>query len=99
MVVLMTFVYRHWGHRAACYVGLLAAVSPFDIYYVQEAGMNALLDFLFVLGFTELVETLEGKPAHLIGWVAANIGPAWTHVYDLLAVLLQIGFFACYGVS
>jgi hypothetical protein len=61
--------------------------------------MNSLLAFLFVLAFTELVETFEGKPAHLIGWVAANIGLAWTHAYDLLAVLLQIGFFARYGVS
>ena len=99
MVVLMTFVYRHWGHRAACYVGLLAAVSPFDIYYAQEARMYALLAFLFVLAFTELVETLEGKPVHLIGWVAANIGLAWTHAYGLLAVFLQIGFFACYWAS
>jgi hypothetical protein len=54
---------------------------------------------LFVLAFTELVETLEGKPAHLIGWVAANIGLAWTHAYGLLAVLLQLGFFACYWIS
>ncbi len=99
LVVLMRFVDRRWGHRAACYVGLLAAVSPFDIYYAQEARMYALLAFLFVLAFIELVETLEGKPAHLIGWVAANIGLAWTHAYGLLAVLLQLGFFACYWAA
>ena len=99
LVVLIGFVHRHWGHRAACYVGLLAAVSPFDIYYAQEARMYAQLAFFFVLAFTELVETLEGKPAHLIGWVVANIGLAWTHAYGLLAVMLQVGFFACYWVS
>jgi hypothetical protein len=99
LVVMIRFVYRHWGHRAACYVGLLAALSPFDIYYAQEARMYALLTFLFVLAFTELVETLEGKPAHLIGWVAANIGLAWTHAYGLMTVFLQVGFFACYWTS
>ncbi len=98
LVVMMGFVYRHWGHRAACYVGLLAAVSPFDIYYAQEARMYALLSFLFALAFVELVETIQGKPAHLIGWVAANIALAWTHAYGLMAVFLQIGFFACYEI-
>src|ERR1039457_7106763 len=32
-------------------------------------------------------------------WVIANIGLAWTHVYGLLAVLLPLGFFACYWAS
>jgi hypothetical protein len=99
LVVMITFVYRHWGHRTACYVGLLAALSPFDIYYAQEGRMYALLAFLFVLAFTELVEALEGKPVHLIGWVAANIGLAWTHAYGLLTVVLQIGFFVCYAFA
>ena len=99
LMVMIRFVRRYWGHRAAGCVGLLAALSPFDIYYAQEARMYALLSFLFVLAFTELVEALEGKPAHLIGWVAANIGLAWTHAYGLLTVLLQIGFFVCYGVA
>ena len=98
LVVLITFVYRHWGHRAACYVGLLAALSPFDIYYAREARMYALLSFLFVLAYTELVESLAGKPAHLIGWVAANVGLAWTHAYGLLAAFLQIGFFVGYWI-
>jgi len=96
LAVMVRFVFRHWGQRAACYVGLLAAVSPFDIYYAQEARMYALLAFLFVLAFTELVEILDGKPAHLIGWVVANIGLAWTHAYGLMAVFLQVGFFICY---
>jgi hypothetical protein len=96
LAVMMTFVYRRWGHRAACYVGLLAALSPFDIYYAQEARMYTLLTFLFVLGFTKLVRALEGKPAHLIGWVVATTGLAWTHAYGLLAAFLQIGFLAVY---
>src|SRR5271154_1503883 len=96
LAVMMTFVYRRWGHRAACYVGLLAAVSPFDIYYAQEARMYTLLCFLFVLAFVELVEALDGKPAHLFGWVAATTGLAWTHAYGFLAASLQIGFFVVY---
>lgn len=99
LVVMITFVYRRWGYRIAWYVGLLAALSPFDIYYAQEGRMYALLAFLFVLAFTELVESLEGKPTHLIGWVAANIGLAWTHAYGLLAVVLQVGLFVCYGIA
>jgi mannosyltransferase len=96
LAVMMTFVYRRWELRAACYVGWLGALSPFDIYYAQEARMYSLLAFLFVLAFTELVEALEGKPAHLIGWVAATTGLAWTHAYGFLAAFLQIGFFAVY---
>jgi len=96
LAVMMAFVNRRWGHRAACYVGLLAAVSPFDIYYAQEARMYALLAFLFVLAFTELVEALDGKTVHLIGWVAATTGMAWTYAYGLLAAFLQIGFFVLY---
>ncbi len=98
LAVMMAFVYRHWGHRAACYVGWLGALSPFDIYYAQEARMYSLLAFLFVLAFIELVEALEGKPAHLIGWVAATTGLAWTHAYGLLAAFLQIGLFAVYWI-
>lgn len=97
LVVMIAFVRRHWGQHAACWVGLLAALSPFDIYYAQEARMYALLAFLFVLAFTELVEALEGKPVHLIGWVAANIGLAWTHAYGVLTVFLQVALFICYG--
>lgn len=96
LAIMMVFVYRHWGHRAACYVGWFGALSPFDIYYAQEARMYSLLAFLFVLAFIELVEALEGKPAHLIGWVAATTGLAWTHAYGLLAAFLQIGFFVVY---
>jgi hypothetical protein len=92
MTVMVRFVNRRWGHRAAVYVGLLVALSPSDIYYAQEARMYSLLAFLFVLAFTELVEALEGKPAHLIGWVVANVGLAWTHAYGLLTVSLQVGF-------
>ncbi|HUJ70991.1 MAG TPA: glycosyltransferase family 39 protein, partial [Verrucomicrobiae bacterium] len=35
LVVMISFVNRHWGQRAACYVGFLATISPFDIYYAQ----------------------------------------------------------------
>jgi len=96
LAIMMAFVYRHWGHRAACCVGWLGALSPFDIYYAQEARMYSLLAFLFVLAFIELVEALGGKPAHLIGWVLATVGLAWTHAYGLLAAFLQIGFVAVY---
>ncbi len=92
LTVMMAFVNRHWGQRAACYVGLLAAVSPFDIYYAQEARMYALLASLFVLSFIQLADALQGRPACLIGWVAANVGLAWTHVYGLITVFVQIGF-------
>jgi uncharacterized membrane protein len=92
LVVMIAFVYRHWGHRAACYVGLLGALSPFDIYYAQEARMYSLLAFLFVLSFTQLAEALQGRPACLMGWVAANVGLAWTHVYGLITVFIQVGF-------
>ena len=95
---MIAFVNRRWGHRAACYVGLLVAISPFDIYYAQEARMYSLLAFLFVLSFTQLAEALQGRPACLIGWVAANVGLAWTHVYGLITVFVQEGFVLGYWI-
>jgi mannosyltransferase len=92
LAVMIAFVNRHWGQRAACYVGMLGATSPFDIYYAQEARMYALLALLFVLSFTQLADALHGRPAYLMGWVAANVGLAWTHVYGLITVFVQIGF-------
>jgi uncharacterized membrane protein len=96
LAVMIRFVNRHWGYRAACYVGLLAATSPFDIYYAQEARMYSLLALLFVLSFTQLAEALHGRPACLIGWVAANVGLAWTHVYGLITVFVQVWFVLSY---
>jgi len=96
LAVMIAFVNRHWGHRAACYVGLLAAISPFDIYYAQEARMYSLLALFFVLSFTQLVEALQGRPACLIGWVAASVGLAWTHVYGLITVFVQVWFVLAY---
>jgi 4-amino-4-deoxy-L-arabinose transferase-like glycosyltransferase len=96
LAVMVAFVNRRWGHRAACYVGLLGAVSPFDIYYAQETRMYALLAFLFVLSFTQLADALQGRPACLIGWVAASMGLAWTHVYGLITVFVQIWFLFSY---
>lgn len=91
LAVMIFFVRRHWGQRAACYVGLLAAFSPFDIYYAQEARMYALLAFLFVLSYTQLIGVFEGKRHSLILWVVACIGLAWTHVYGVMAVFLEAG--------
>ncbi len=91
LAVMIIFVRRHWGQRAACYVGLLAALSPFDIYYAQEARMYALLAFLFVLSYTQLVGSIEGRPRSLSIWMFACIGLAWTHVYGVLAVFLEVG--------
>ena len=98
LAIMMNFVYQRWGHRAACYVGLLVALSPFDIYYAQEARMYAFLAFWYVLAFTELVASLEGKPAHLIGWVIGITGLAWTHAYGFLTAFLQLGFLASYWI-
>jgi hypothetical protein len=92
MTVLVRFVNRHWGHRAAAYVGLLVALSPCDIYYAQEARMYSLLAFLSVLAFTRLVDALQGRRASLAVWVFANVGLVWTHAYGLLTVSLQVGF-------
>jgi mannosyltransferase len=92
MTVMVRFVNRHWGHRAAVWVGLLVALSPSDIYYAQEARFYALLAFLYVLAYTQLVDALEGSRACLAGWVAANMCLAWTHAYGLLIVSLQVGF-------
>jgi mannosyltransferase len=96
LIVMIGFVNRHWGHRTACYVGLLAALSPFDIYYAQEARMYSLLAFLFVLAFTQLVDAIQGRPVCLIGWVIACIGLAWIHAYGVLAVFIQLGFVFCF---
>src|SRR5262249_35621769 len=49
------FVFYIFGARAAFYTGLIEALSPFDIFYAQEARMYSLLIFCASMSFGSLL--------------------------------------------
>ena len=63
VAVVMRLARRLFGRRAGWVAGLAAAVSPFQIYYAQEARMYALLALLAALAVWAAAEMLPpGRP-------------------------------------
>lgn len=52
---LYWFAYAVFGARAAFFTGLIQALSPFDIFYAQEARMYSLLTFCSSMSFGSLL--------------------------------------------
>lgn len=92
LALVLVFVNRRWGARAAAYAGWFTALSSFDLYYAQEARMYTLLGFLWMLAYLLLIRALRGRPRLLIGWGLVNTALAWTHFYGLLAVGVHLVF-------
>ena len=95
---IMVFVFQHWGTRAAVYSGLFVALSSFDIYYAQEARMYTLLGLLWVISYISLIKILHGSSFSIIVWTIANITMAWTHLYGILIVLIELFLIFTYFV-
>jgi len=80
-------------------VGLIAAlilaVSPFNVYYAQEARMYSLLVLLTLLSMYFFILLMRGtkQKTLYIGYVIATIFLLYTHVYGLLVVLAQNIYF------
>lgn len=55
LTAIYWFVYGIFGPRVAFFTGLIQALSPFDIFYAQEARMYSLLIFCASMSFGSLL--------------------------------------------
>lgn len=87
------FVNRVFDPATAIISSLLFALSPFQLYYSQEARMYPLLTFLFLLSMYLLyrwsINEYRFQKRTLLGIVFINILSLYTHIYSIFLVLLQ----------
>jgi mannosyltransferase len=95
--IVLVFVSSRWNIETTIYVGLLAGLSPFDIYYAQEARMYSLLAFLWVASYLALVKALEGDRRYLFIWPIPAILMAWTHFYGVIVAYMMAGAAVVWG--
>jgi hypothetical protein len=87
------------GRRTGLLAGLLAAVSPYLIWYSQEVRMYMLLAVLSAAGFYCLWRALDnGRLRWWIGYLLLTTGAAYTQIIgafmlplELLIVLMSFG--------
>jgi mannosyltransferase len=76
------------SRRAGLVAAALAAVSPWLIWYSQEARSYALLTLLAGLSFLQFVRSLQRPQARTLGWWAAcSCLAVATHYFAMLLVL------------
>jgi mannosyltransferase len=92
---------RLCNRRVGLVAGFLAAISPYQVYYSQEARMYilaALLGALSVYLFVRLLESAarERTAGFLLptGWVLATAGGLYTHYSFPVVVLMENVIFA-----
>ncbi len=91
---------RIFGHRVGLLAALLAAVSPFQIHYAQEARMYMLLTFLGLITITAAVFLIAPRPnlpryTNIVAagaYIAAVTGGLYTHyAFPLILMATNIG--------
>ncbi len=96
LTVLVVYLWarRLAGDWAGVGAGVLAAISPFAIYYSQEARAYALVALLTVAGCWTLSEYLlahsEGRRYRrwMLGYVLAAASLLWSHYLGLVVLVL-----------
>lgn len=96
LTAVLIYVKSRWNTGTMIYVGLLMGLSPFDIYYSQEARMYTLLSFLWIVSYISLVKAVEGHSKFLIVWSLTTILMAWTHTYGIVVAFTYIVFIFSY---
>ena len=90
--LLFLILERMVDKRAALIGALLLAVSPFHVWYSQEARSYALLSFLSLLALHNILEiTREDKGLPLVSLAVVNALLLYTHYYGLSTFLAQFG--------
>lgn len=80
--VVFAVARRLGSPRAGLFAALLAAVSPFLVWYSQEARAYALLALLSALSFWAFIRALdEPHPRRLWLWAAASAAAALSHYF------------------
>ena len=100
-VVLLYFLSAElFGEKAGLWCALLLAISPFHVWYSQEARMYILVSLLtllsayFSLGILDL-SPRHGSTHHGVGWVGyvlCTTGALYTHLFSAFVVLAQSAF-------
>jgi mannosyltransferase len=93
-IVLVFLVVRHWaGTEIGLSASLLMAISPFHIWYSQEARPYALLLLLAVLSLWCMQKVVERprNPGWKVGLVIATAAAFYTHT-------VALGLFALLGL-
>ncbi|RMH36364.1 MAG: hypothetical protein D6694_13960 [Gammaproteobacteria bacterium] len=99
IVVLGAAAVRWWGWDAVFPVVLLAAMSPFDVYYAQEARMYTLLSAVVVLSACLLVFALDDHAEWLFPWGLSAALLPWIHAYGLLYLGAEISLLVLVGLT
>jgi len=81
---------RGWGQPAAAFAVLTMGLSPFWLYYVQEARMYAMLA-AGVLALWAATEAARRRPSsrRFAVWTLLAAGTALTHYYGLFPVAMM----------
>lgn len=97
--VLYHLARKTMSQVAGLVAALLAAVSPFYVYYAQETRMYALVTLFTLLSSYILLElTTEGRATPRrrfylwCGFVAADVAAAYTHYFSFFVLAFQ-GFY------
>src|SRR3989442_13747151 len=90
---LYALVGRLAGERTARVAAVIAAASPYLLYYGQEARMYALLAFLTVFnGYWFLVWQDTGARRPLALYLASAVCGVYTHLFFWWVLLAQLAF-------
>jgi len=91
LLLVFAFSRKYLGFKPAVFATLLQAVSPFDIYYAQEARMYSLLVCLSALSCFMLWSLLQkqGKWVHAVLYVLSSWALINTHYTALFLLLFQ----------
>ncbi|MBI5957018.1 MAG: glycosyltransferase family 39 protein [Chloroflexi bacterium] len=105
---------RLFGNQIGLLSALMATLSPFYVWYSQEARMYTLVTLLGLCSSYLLLRLLEGYAARgreplsgssgrilslWAGFMAINVAAIYTHFYALFLVAFQAIYLLIYGVS
>ena len=90
------FVYRFFGLRSAVLVGLVQALSPFDIYYAQEARMYSLTEFTAALSCLSLILAVASSTKTRFLWLIiysfSTVAMINSHYTTLFILAFQVPY-------
>ncbi|WP_231186720.1 glycosyltransferase family 39 protein [Haladaptatus sp. DYF46] len=85
---------RLYGFQVGAIAALMLTVSPFQIYYAQEARMYSLLAFLTVASYYCLLRYLDSRQnKEMLLYIVSAILLAYTHVFGLFIIVSQILYY------
>jgi hypothetical protein len=93
-VLLVPLVYllgrRAFGPKEGMLAALLMAISPFHVWYAQEARMYTLATFLGLLSSYLLLLTLQrGRRSLWLAYTLAALAAPYAHLYACFVLLFQ----------